>query len=181
MGLFSDFISGAINSAINYNDKDSFFRTLCLIIYADSGSASEIDIEMATALYNTLFYNEPLIAVQIHKRLKSMYQEIYNSNKTPDEVIKDIFSGRIDRNKLKIFFISACYMAITAPMYYNNNLDEKKLYMVYLIKEGFELTDDETNDAYIFAKNNFGLDDIAYQNLVSALETAFEYFDNNKI
>lgn len=29
MGLFSDFISGAINSAINYNDKDSYFRTLC--------------------------------------------------------------------------------------------------------------------------------------------------------
>lgn len=180
MGLFSDFISGAINSAINYNDKDSYFRTLCLVIYADSGDASESEIEMATDLYNILFYNEPMIAVQIHKRLKSMYQEIYNSNKTPDEVIKDIVNGRFDRNKLKIFFISACYTALINTMVNNEELNEEKLYMVYLIKEGFELTDDEVNDAYIFAKNNFGLEDIAYQNMVTILEKAFEHFENNK-
>lgn len=134
---------------------------------------------MATALYNTLFYNEPMIAVQIHKRLKSMYQEIYNSNKTPDEVIKDIVNGRFDRNKVKIFFVSACYTALIHTMV-NDELNEEKLYMVYLIKEGFELTDDEVNDAYLFAKNNFGLDDIAYQNMVTILEKAFEHFENNK-
>lgn len=58
-------------------------------------------------------------------------------------------------------------------------LNNKKLYMVYLIKIGFKLTDDEVNDAYLFAKNNFGLDDIMYQNIVTSLEEAFEYFDNN--
>ena len=179
MGLFSDLIGSAINSAINYNDKDHFLRILCLVIYADSSDVSASEIEMSTVLYNTLFYNEPMIAVQIQKRLKSIYQEIYNSNKMPNEVIKDIVSGRFDRNKLKIFFISACYTALIHTID-NNELNEEKLYMVYLIKEGFELTDDEVNDAYLFAKNNFGLDNIAYQNMVTVLEKAFEHFENNK-
>lgn len=176
MGLFSDFIEGAINSAINFNDKDHFFKILCLVIFADSGNASAQDIQMATLMYNNIFPNESMIAVQIQKKLKLAYQDIYNSNKSPEEIIKDIENGRIDRNKLKIFFICAC---CTALVNMEVELNNKKLYMVYLIKIGFKLTDDEVNDAYLFAKNNFGLDDIMYQNIVTSLEEAFEYFDNN--
>lgn len=176
MGLFSDFIEGAINSAINFNDKDHFFKILCLVIYADNSDASAKDIQMATELYNIMFPNESMISVQIQKKLKSTYQDIYNSNKSPEEIIKDIETGRIDRNKLKIFFICAC---CTALVNMEVELNNKKLYMVYLIKVGFKLIDDEVNDAYLFAKNNFGLDNIMYQNIVTILEEAFEYFDNN--
>ncbi|TKZ33628.1 hypothetical protein [Brachyspira catarrhinii] len=176
MGLFSDFIEGAINSAINFNDKDHFFKILCLVIFADNSNASVYDIKMATLMYNTMFPNESMIEVQIQKKLKSAYQDIYNSNKSPEEIIKDIETGRIDRNKLKIFFICACFMAFAASI--DEELNKKKIYMVYLIKVGFKLTDDEVNDAYLFARNN-GLDDITYQNIVTALEEAFEYFDNN--
>ena len=178
MGLFSDLIGGAINSAINYNDKEHFFKILCLVIYADSGSASESDVEVATDLYNTIF-NEDMIAVQIYKKLKSIYQDMYNSNKSPEEIIEDIESGRIDRNKLKMFFICACYMSF-ANVDNVEKISKKKLYMVYLIKDGFYLDDDEVNDAYIFAKNNFGINGIAYQNMVTAFEAAFEYFENNE-
>ena len=178
MGLFSDLIGGAINSAINYNDKEHFFKILCLVIYADSGSASESDMEVATDLYNTIF-NEDMIAVQIYKKLKSIYQDMYNSNKSPEEIIEDIESGRIDRNKLKMFFICACYMSF-ANVDNVEKISKKKLYMVYLIKDGFYLDDDEVNDAYIFAKNNFGINGIAYQNMVTAFEAAFEYFENNE-
>ena len=104
MGLFSDFIEGAINSAINFNDKDHLFKILCLVIFADNSNASVYDIKMATLMYNTIFPNESMIEVQIQKKLKSAYQDIYNSNKSPEEIIKDIETGRIDRNKLKIFF-----------------------------------------------------------------------------
>ena len=176
MGLFSDFIEGAINSAINFNDKDHLFKILCLVIFADNSNASVYDIKMATLMYNTIFPNESMIEVQIQKKLKSAYQDIYNSNKSPEEIIKDIETGRIDRNKLKIFFICAC---CTALVNMEVELNNKKLYMVYLIKVGFNLTDDEVNDAYLFAKNNFGLNNMMYQNIVTALEEAFEYFDNN--
>ena len=178
MGLFSDLIGGAINSAINYNDKEHFFKILCLVIYADSGSASESDVEVATDLYNTIF-NEDMIAVQIYKKLKSIYQDMYNSNKSPEEIIENIESGRIDRNKLKMFFICACYMSF-ANVDNVEKISKKKLYMVYLIKDGFYLDDDEVNDAYIFAKNNFGINGMAYQNMVTAFESAFEYFENNE-
>ncbi|TKZ36112.1 tetratricopeptide repeat protein [Brachyspira catarrhinii] len=177
MGLFSDLIGGAINSAINYNDKDHFFKILCLVIYADSGNVSESDVEVATDLYNTIF-NEDMIAVQIYKKLKSTYQDMYNSDKSPEEIIEDIESGRIDRNKLKMFFICACYMSF-ANADNIEKISKKKLYMVYLIKDGFYLDDDEVNDAYIFAKNNFGINGMGYQNMVTLFEAAFEYFENN--
>ena len=177
MGLFSDLIGGAINSAINYNDKEHFFKILCLVIYADSGNVSESDVEVATDLYNTIF-NEDMIAVQIYKKLKSTYQDMYNSDKSPEEIIEDIESGRIDRNKLKMFFICACYMSF-ANADNIEKISKKKLYMVYLIKDGFYLGDDEVNDAYIFAKNNFGINGVGYQNMVTLFEAAFEYFENN--
>ena len=176
MAGFMDFISGAINSAINSNDKDSFFKISCLIVYADNDSASKMDIELVTELYNTIFFNEPMIPIQMHKKLKKIYQEICSCGYDPDDVIEDILEGRIDRNKLQISFICACLLSCIPDE--SGEISEGKLYMTYLIKEGFELSDDEVNDAYNFAKNNFGLDYNGYQGMVTLLEEAFDYFDN---
>ena len=60
----------------------------------------------------------------------------------------------------------------------HGELDEGKLFMTYLIKKGFELSDDEVNDSYNFARNYFGFDYNAYQNMVTLLEESFEYFEN---
>lgn len=108
-------------------------------------------MEIATDLYNTIF-NEDMIASPIHKKLKSTYQDMYNSNKSPEEIIEDIENGRIDRNKLKMFFICACYISSISDLSNISNIDDyvsnlhikliknkKKLYIVYLIKDVFIL------------------------------------------
>ena len=177
MSGFMDFINDAINSAINSNDKDSFFKVACLLTYANNDTASKIDIELATELYNTIFFNEPMIPIQMNKKLKKIYQDICDNGYDPDDVIEDILNGRIDRNKLKIFFVCACILGCMPNDC--GELDEGKLFMTYLIKKGFELSDDEVNDSYNFARNYFGLDYNAYQNMVTLLEESFEYFENN--
>lgn len=176
MAGFMDFINDAINSAINSNDKDSFFKVACLLTYANNNTASKTDIELSTELYNTIFFNEPMIPIQMDKKLKKIYQDIYDNGYDPDDVIENILNGRIDRNKLKIFFICACILGCMPNDY--GELDEGKLFMTYLIKKGFELSDDEVNDSYNFARNYFGLDYNAYQNMVTLLEESFEYFEN---
>lgn len=176
MAGFMDFINGAINSAINSNDKDSFFKVTCLLVYANNDTALRTDIEVATELYNNIFYNEPMMSIQMSKKLRKIYQEIYDNGYDPDDVIEDVLEGRIDRNKLKIFFICACILACIPND--EGEIDEGKLYMTYLIKEGFELSDDEVNDAYNFARNNFGLNYQQYNGMVTLLEESFEYFEN---
>ncbi|TXJ39639.1 hypothetical protein [Brachyspira pilosicoli] len=110
MAGFMDFINDAVNSAINSNDKDSFFKVACLLVYANNDTASKTDIELSTELYNTIFFNEPMISIQMNKKLKKIYQDICDNGYDPDDVIEDILNGRIDRNKLKIFFVCACIL-----------------------------------------------------------------------
>ena len=171
-----NFINDDINLDINSNDKDIFFKVACLLSYANNDTALKIDIELSTKLYNTIFFNEPMIPIQMNKKLKKIYQDICDNGYYPDDVIEDILNGRIDRNKLKIFFICACILGCMTNNY--GELDEDKLFMTYLIKKGFKLSDDEVNESYNFARNYFGMDYNAYQNMVTLLGESFEHFEN---